>query len=402
MNVAVNPPENFLEANFFSNFYVVFFAILIQVGFQKRVNDLCYVKGTSDVTKNIVSELIKILIVIVFCRRELSEGFRRITLTNSLKFATIPAAIYAIQNFSTEAGKNLLDGTTFNVINQCKLLTVAIFQYWINDDDEYKPHPNPDIRRLSYFKQSIAQWFAIILCLVGTYFFFIYDPVLEKKDEGDFTTGWIFTVVATFLSGVSSAFIKRLNDQKLPKTNDGDSDVVFRRKSYVSTAELAVYQILIPMVLQVVMLCYHLYNNSDKPFPMTKGRLNLYSLDSYLPFFTIHFNQWSLLSFVPCVLNALGGLFIGAMLAFKVDKHGIDGGMERSKAFVCGMIITALLDSFLPLQRLVEEGKVLEFTIIKCVSALAIVIAVLMHSCHEYILEKFGFVVLPKPKPHRD
>ena len=85
--------RNFLEAYVFNRFYVVFFVILIQVGFQKRLNDLCYLKGTSDVTKNIVSELIKILIVGVFCRRELSEGFRRITLTNSLKFALLPAAV---------------------------------------------------------------------------------------------------------------------------------------------------------------------------------------------------------------------------------------------------------------------------------------------------------------------
>ena len=337
------------------------------------------INGSSDVTKNIVSELFKILIVIAIFRTELFKGFSRITLTNSLQFALAPAAVYAIQNFSTEAGKKLLDGTTFNVINQCKLLSAAIFPYMMLSKEERKEF-KVDTED-SILGQSIVQWLAIIICLGGTYFFLKDDPA-EMKAEEDFLTGIMFTVLATILSGISTALMKRLYAVELPKINDGDTDKLTRKSmSYVSTAEMAIYQILIPMVLQVVMLCYHLYNNPDKAIPIDKNAIHfeLWRLDSYIPFFTIHLNQWSLYSFLPCVLNALGGIFIGAMLAFNMNsEEKKDGGLERSKAFVIGMLVTAGLDAFFPLLG----GKNLKFTFGKAVSGFVIIIAVLIHSYH--------------------
>jgi len=326
--------------------------LVLQVGYQKLANELYYDKSTSDVTKIIVSELFKILLVIAFFHKQLIEGFSRITLKNSFQFACAPAAVYAIQNYSAEAGKNLLDGTTFNVINQCKLLSGAIFSYLILNKNQTK-----------------VQWYAIALCICGAYYF-TSDPEKKKDANGDFSTGLMFTVVATVLSGVSGSLCQIANAEKLPKMNDGDSDN-FTRQSYVSTAEMAIYQILIYMVLQVVMLFYHLYNNPEKDFPPSDKT-------------TIHFSHWRLECFLPCILNAVGGILIGGF--FSLDN----GSVKRSMAFVVGMLFTTYLEKKHPVE---DNSK--DFTSCEIYGGIAIIAAVLMHTFHNKVQEYFE-------RPHRD
>jgi hypothetical protein len=50
------------------------------------------------------------------------EIFNNFSLSDSLKFAALPAVLYAIQNLLTQYGYDKIDGMSFNVLNQTKVV----------------------------------------------------------------------------------------------------------------------------------------------------------------------------------------------------------------------------------------------------------------------------------------
>jgi UDP-sugar transporter A1/2/3 len=70
------------------------------------------------------------------------------SLVDSLKVAALPATLYAIQNVMIQYGYQLLDSMSFNLINQTKTLSAALFLFVLLGQ-----------------KQSSMQMFALLLLL---------------------------------------------------------------------------------------------------------------------------------------------------------------------------------------------------------------------------------------------
>jgi UDP-sugar transporter A1/2/3 len=72
------------------------------------------------------------------------------SLLDSLRVAALPATLYAIQNLMIQYGYQLLDSMSFNLINQTKTLSAALWLYIMMGQ-----------------KQSIVQMFALFLLLAA-------------------------------------------------------------------------------------------------------------------------------------------------------------------------------------------------------------------------------------------
>lgn len=74
----------------------------------------------------ITTELLKIGISLVLIFLDSPEVKRKITkefkLSESIRFAAIPAVLYAVQNLLMQYGYDKIDGVTFNVLNQTKVV----------------------------------------------------------------------------------------------------------------------------------------------------------------------------------------------------------------------------------------------------------------------------------------
>jgi hypothetical protein len=74
----------------------------------------------------ITTEVLKIGIssaIILFDSSEVKNKIlREFRLSDSIRFAAIPAVLYAVQNLLMQYGYDKIDGVTFNVLNQTKVI----------------------------------------------------------------------------------------------------------------------------------------------------------------------------------------------------------------------------------------------------------------------------------------
>jgi len=372
MNVAVNPPVaaapnppappapppgpppapvTWLEERLRSP-VLLFLLLMCQVGFQSFLMKKYYPKvdGKPKVdaaTAGIVGEIIKVIIVVSFFRPHLAEGLRRIKIANSFKFAVAPAFIYSFQNFFIERGRVLLDGgTTFNIVNQCKILSsaifVGIFIYigWLR---------RPVLPRT--WERIIHEWVAILAVCAAAIMFIIPDKLPNDKAAApDATTvtdfasflvlltnpGLMFTLAATILSGLSTAFSMAATENVIPVPGNPAG---YKRTPFVSTAEMAIYQTSILIIYIIIS------NYQSQKIEFLK------------------FENWTLWTLIPIIINSCGGLIVGCFFALP------DGGILKNFAVVAGLVVTAILDWYL--------GK--DFTTTKKLAGIMFLLSLLLY-----------------------
>jgi len=275
-----------------TKFYAILYCTLLafQFGLQPMIANRLTAPGVSKSSVVIATEFVKIIIAIFSLLSESSIERQRIKeswrFVDSIKVAAVPATLYAIQNLAVQYGYVLLDSMTFNLLNQTKTLSAA-FWLWIILDQ----------------RQSIPQLFALFLLLAaalvlttseGTFSF--SAPSLSS----DYQFGLIMVATASMLSGMSAA----LTQQAL---------VDFRkRQPFFFSAEMALYGIFF-------LLLNLLFNNDIKG-----GGL---------------FSHWDLLTLIPVITNACGGLIVGL-----VTKYA--GGVVKGFSLIVGIIITGIAQYF--------------------------------------------------------
>jgi solute carrier family 35 (UDP-sugar transporter), member A1/2/3 len=222
-----------------------------------------------------------------------------------LTVAGLPAIIYAVQNYCALMAYQNLPPITFNVLNQTKTLSAALCCYLILG-----------------MKQSPIQILSLLVLLLSALVIEKVVPlpgvattatssssssssivvVRTEARNMEIVTGVIPVLTASFLSGLAGAL-----SQKSLQT--------MGRNSYLFTMELCAASI-------VVLLSSLLLNSSDAKVIREKG----------------FFHNWTFVTWIPVVTNALGGIIVGL-----VTKYA--GSVRKGFALIFGLLISGILQS---------------------------------------------------------
>ena len=220
------------------------------------------------------------------------------TLADSLTYAAVPAALYALQNWLCQLAYQQLDSLTYNLLNQTKTLSAALNLYLF-------------LGR----RQSATQVFALGLLLTSAAML-----TMPKPDDADASApsgastvrGVVPVLVASFLSGVSATLTQWALQRR-------------KRNSYLYSLELS----LIGMGTVVA------------------ANVGGWTPDAALIRERGLFAGWTPASWLPVVSNAIGGILVGL-----VTKHS--GGVRKGFALIGGIVLTTVAQSFvegIPLTR---------------------------------------------------
>eukprot|EP01036_Dinobryon_divergens_P032545 gene32545-42158_t len=260
--------------------------LALQFGLQPLIASRLTPPGVSKSSVVIVTEVTKIFIAAVTLMGESSEErqqlFRSWNFIDSLKAAAIPATLYAIQNLAVQYGYVLLDSMTFNLLNQTKTLSAA-FWLWIILNQPQSP---PQL-----FALFLLLGAALVLTSGGS------STSSLSLSGNDYQLGLLVVAAASLLSGISAALTQK-------------NLVGFRKRHpFFFSAELAIYGI--------VFLLANLLVRSDVA---PGGNL---------------FSNWNLLTLIPVITNAFGGLVVGL-----VTKYA--GSVVKGFSLIAGILITGL------------------------------------------------------------
>ncbi|KAK9949595.1 hypothetical protein M0R45_005112 [Rubus argutus] len=279
------------------NARVFLYSILLalQYGAQPLISKR-FIRREVIVTSSVLTcEIAKVVCALIFMARDgsLKKVYKEWTFLGALTASGLPAAIYALQNSLLQISYKNLDSLTFSMLNQTKIIFTALCTYLILGQ-----------------KQSIQQ--------VGALFLLIIAAVLLSFGEGSgkgssgsnsdhiLFNGIIPVLVASVLSGLASSLCQWASQVK-------------KHSSYLMTVEMSI----------VGSLCMWA-STSKSPDGEAIRKHGL-------------FYGWTLLTWIPVMSNALGGILVGL-----VTTHA--GGVRKGFVIVSALLVTALL-------QFVFEGK---------------------------------------------
>ncbi len=280
--------------------------LALQYGLQPILAKKFSSPGASKNSIVIATELMKICITASSMLKETPEARRALwdswSLMDYVKVAATPAALYAVQNLLMQYGYSMLDSMTVNLLNQTKTMSAAFFLYLILGN-----------------KQSPVQIFSLVLLLIAAVtltngvqifehvqsgkslfaFFASSEPSSSSKGGGDvYLAGTSIVLAASAISGLSTALTQRA--------------LRAGRHAMLFSAELALFGIFVLVVTDW----------------FQKKQLFQYGGP---------FHDWTLMTMVPVVANAFGGIVVGL-----VTKYA--GGVTKGFALIAGIIVTAIAD----------------------------------------------------------
>jgi len=264
-----------------------FFMILLafQFGAQPLLNRWYIAPGV--VPSSIVGcqEILKLLLALFMLQAEtgFASGFKGWTLKTSLLYALLPAAIYALQNVLMWLAAANMDGLSYNLINQSKIIWTAVFVYLLVG----KP-------------QSREQCGALALLFATACILSFKDPEKGKESDSKGSNLWLGIIPLLVASGCSG-FASGLSQLALR-----------HRNSFVFTIELSVFSF--------ASLLVSLLFSADGELMRTNGI----------------FAQWTHKTIIPVLSNAAGGIFVGQVVKYA-------GGVQKGFSIILALIITTFL-----------------------------------------------------------
>ena len=284
----------------------------------------------------ITQECVKFVIAIVMLSSsgQLKPSLEGWTVSSWLTIAFLPAGLYVVQNLSALMAYQNLHPVTFNVLNQTKTVRPTMHSYPTVSKRIVSHIVLVSILRTTQLfaalfcwlimgrKQSRAQIFALFLLLLSAL-------VIEKNvtldtflggDAADttaasesltaleprhFTHGVVPILVASGISGLAGAITQK--NLQGGGESGGKNAVLF-------SAELC--------VASLIMLGGSLTVNSDGQCIEEKG----------------FFADWTPLTFIPIVTNALGGIFVGL-----VTKYA--GSVRKGFALIFGLMMSGFIQA---------------------------------------------------------
>uniref|UniRef100_A0A7S0D1P7 Nucleotide-sugar transporter n=1 Tax=Amorphochlora amoebiformis TaxID=1561963 RepID=A0A7S0D1P7_9EUKA len=273
------------EAGFWS------FLLAIQFGFQPDITRI-FASGEVIATACVIVQegLLKVYFGLqALLLTEGTQALRSWTLKDSLGKAGVPAALYAVQNLCTILAFREIDGLTYNILNQSKLIWNAVLVYIFLGES---------------FK--LPQILSLCVIIVTTLLITI-DPEKHSqhsKDNGNYPMGVIYTLTASMISGIASTSIQ-YNLQKL------------KRNSYLMSAELGFYSAVFLMIKV-----------------MTEGVMGLG--DGAKIFSSSFFAGFNATTLVPLATTSAGGIIVGQVTR-------TIGGVGKAYALLVGLLLSAIV-----------------------------------------------------------
>jgi|TARA_B110000259_G_scaffold156635_1_gene178255 UDP-sugar transporter A1/2/3 len=274
--------------------------LALQYALQPFLNGRCLSPEVNKLSLVLGVEVAKIAIAVGLMCVEGRGSWER-TFTGWTPYAAslsvLPSVVYAVQNYLLVVGASLLDGVTFNCLNQSKLISTAACVYVVFG-----------------VRQSRIQMLALAGLLLATVL--LQEGGKEGKGGGETGTdastdrsinnqsanqsfGVAAVLAASALSGVASA-ATQFSLQKLGRT------------STALTVEMACAAI--PCILLA-----HFVSLEDSSSAEEFGRAL--------------FSGWSAKTFAPVASSALGGIFVG-----QITKRL--GGVAKGFSIVGGLVLT--------------------------------------------------------------
>ncbi|KAF0683451.1 Aste57867_24485 [Aphanomyces stellatus] len=269
-----------------------------QIGIQPALMKW-YAKDATNISLRIVVvSLLKIaislapLLVHGDWRPELKQWSVRV----ALRTTALPALIYTVQDYLIQTSIVVLDGVTFNVLNQTKIIWTAVFVYLMLGK-----------------KQSTIQVLALVVLVASAV---VIAATHGSSSRHDLSThaddllraaGLTRAMLAAVLSALAGTIIQRALQKEARNAN-------------VVTIELSVINIF---------CCFWSYSASEvflaveddseaAPISMWQG--------------------WTVMTFVTLLVQALGGVLVGFVIKYS-------GNVKKSFAVVGGLLFTAVLES---------------------------------------------------------
>ncbi|KAG9451529.1 hypothetical protein H6P81_011494 [Aristolochia fimbriata] len=241
------------------------------------------------VTSLVIScEVAKVICALFLLAKEghLRKLLKEWTLVGSLTASGLPAAIYALQNSLLQISYKNLDSLTFSMLNQTKLFFTALFSYIILGQ-----------------KQSVQQIGALVLLIIAAVLLSTGEGSGRGSSGSDMDLvlfyGIIPVLVASILSGLASALCQWASQVK-------------KYTSYMMTVEMS--------IVGSICLLASTYKSPDGDAIRHFG----------------FFHGWTLLTWIPIISNAVGGILVGLVTA-----HA--GGVRKGFVIVSALLVTALL-----------------------------------------------------------
>ncbi|KAF4029797.1 Nucleotide-sugar transporter [Phytophthora infestans] len=238
------------------------------------------------------------------------------SLHDSLIASGLPACTYAVQNVLIQIAYQHLPSIVFNLINQTKLLSAALFLYF-----------------LMGMRFSLQQCFAMMLLLSAA----VLLSLAKDGGADDAATpaisvelGLVPVLLASLLSGLGSALTQRSMQQH-------------KRDAALVTVELSVYG---SLFLMMPAIWSTIVKTPISESPAANVLTNIDKVFKGCTYYTL----------IPVVSNALGGLLVGTVTKYV-------GGVLKSFALICGIAFTAFVESYvygavLPNEVFVAAGLV--------------------------------------------
>ncbi len=264
--------------------------LAVQFAIQPSLNSYFYASDSVPSACIFFTESMKasISLFILVCSGAGRVSIKSWRLSDCLYLAGVPAASYAVQNIFIFSAYRHLDGLTFNLVNQTKLLATALLAYLILGK-----------------RQSQTQIIALfLLCISAVVAIHTGTSFPSGDTESNRLLGLVSITLATLLSGLGGV----LSERAVTSSN---------RDSFLYSAELAL------MGLMTLSLAAAL--NGDIEKISAKG--GLWSA-----------GPGSLLGLVPSLSQAISGLIVGY-----VTKRC--GSVKKGFAVIAGLLLTALLNS---------------------------------------------------------
>lgn len=277
------------------------------------------------VTSSVLTcEVVKVVCALIIMAREgsLKKTFSNWTVAGALTASGLPAIIYALQNSLLQIAYKNLDSLTFSMLNQTKILFTAVCTYLL-------------LRQ----KQSIQQIGALFLLIVAAVLLSIGEGSSKGSIDGSpdqiLFHGIIPVLVASVLSGLASALCQW-------------SSQVKKHSSYLMTVEMS--------IVGSLFLFASTYKSPDGEAIRQHG----------------FFYGWTLLTMIPVLFNALGGILVGLVTSRA-------GGVRKGFVIVSALLVTALL-------QFIFEGKPPS---VYCIVALPLVVSsISIYQKHPYRVKK--------------
>lgn len=299
--------------------------LTLQYGAQPLISKLLVRREVIVTSSVLTCEMAKVICALMLITQEgsLKRLFKNWTLVGSLTSSGLPAAIYALQNSLLQIAYKNLDSLTFSILNQTKLFFTALFTFLILGQ-----------------KQTIQQ--------IGALFLLIMAAVLLSVGEGSskgahdsndpeqiLFYGIIPVLMASVLSGLASALCQWASQVK-------------KQASYLMTVEMS--------IVGSLCLLASTYSSPDGEAIRKHG----------------FFYGWTMLTMIPVLLNALGGILVGLVTSYA-------GGVRKGFVIVSALLVTAAL-------QFIFDGKAPS---VYCLLALPLVmISISIYNKYPYRMKK--------------